>query len=149
SAQYGFVSADVRRVASEVRDGTVRVELAVVPDPESRIPLQHALPGSIEVLVENVSPARLLFRSAGRLLGGPAAEAPRCPGGAVAASCPPKSCRPGRWTAGPPRSRAFCAASAFLRATAASAKRARPRWTARPSTRWRRSRRPRAWTPIR
>ena len=53
--QYGAVSATVASVASEVRDGWVRVELAVRPDAAPPIPLQH------------VSPATLLLRTAGRL----------------------------------------------------------------------------------
>jgi membrane fusion protein (multidrug efflux system) len=54
-------------VAGEVQDGTVRVELAVGPDAARRIPLQHGLPGSVEVWVERLSPAALLLRQAGRL----------------------------------------------------------------------------------
>ncbi|HSU33022.1 MAG TPA: HlyD family efflux transporter periplasmic adaptor subunit [Bryobacteraceae bacterium] len=68
-AQYGTVPAVVSRVAGEVRDGTVRVELAVNPSHLSRVPLQHGAPGSVEVQVERVSPAALLLSSAGRLIG--------------------------------------------------------------------------------
>src|SRR5579875_3495487 len=68
-AQYGTISAEVSRVAAEIRDGKVRVELALSPATESRIPLQHGLPGSVEVAVERVSPAALLLRSAGALAG--------------------------------------------------------------------------------
>jgi len=67
-AQYGTVPATVERVAGEVRDGRVKVELAVngrVP----RIPMQHGLPGSVEVETETVSPAVLVLRSAGDLAG--------------------------------------------------------------------------------
>ncbi len=67
-AQYGSVSATVSGVASEVRDGRVRVEFEVKPDPGSPIHLEHGLPGSIEVLVERISPARLVLRFLGQLL---------------------------------------------------------------------------------
>jgi uncharacterized membrane protein (UPF0127 family)/multidrug resistance efflux pump len=66
--RYGAVSATVASVASEVRDGWVRVELAVRPDAAPPIPLQHGLPGTVEVEVDHVSPATLVLRTAGRLL---------------------------------------------------------------------------------
>ena len=69
--QYGAVSATVASVASEVRDGWVRVELAVRPDAAPPIPLQHALPGTVEVEVDHVSPATLVLRTAGLLFTGP------------------------------------------------------------------------------
>jgi uncharacterized membrane protein (UPF0127 family) len=69
--QYGAVPATVASVASEVRDGWVRVELAVRPDAAPPIPLQHGLPGTVEVEVEHVSPATLVLRTAGLLLTGP------------------------------------------------------------------------------
>ena len=69
-AQYGTVPASVTRVAEDIRDGKVRVELALdKTGRSSRIPLQHGLPGSVEVRVEQVSPAALLLRSAGQMLG--------------------------------------------------------------------------------
>jgi multidrug resistance efflux pump/uncharacterized membrane protein (UPF0127 family) len=67
-AQYGAVSATVASVASEVRDGWVRVELAVRPDAAPPIPLQHGLPGTVEVEVDHVSPATLVLRTAGLLV---------------------------------------------------------------------------------
>jgi multidrug resistance efflux pump len=70
-AQYGTVAATVARVASEIRDGSVRVELAVDDAQPSRIPLQHGLPGSVEVTVEQVTPAALILRTAGRLIASP------------------------------------------------------------------------------
>jgi multidrug resistance efflux pump len=69
-AQYGTVAAKVSRVADEVRDGKIRVELAVNLDPHSRIPFQHGMPGSVEIEVERVSPATLLMRAAGGLMAG-------------------------------------------------------------------------------
>ena len=68
-AQYGAVSTRVARVADEVRDGKVRVELSVASNFPSRIPPQHGLPGSVEVAVEEVSPAKLVLRSAGQIVG--------------------------------------------------------------------------------
>jgi multidrug resistance efflux pump len=66
--QNGAVSATVANVASEVRDGQVRVELAVRPDAAPPIPLQHGMPGTVEVEVDRVSPAMLVLRTAGLLL---------------------------------------------------------------------------------
>jgi multidrug resistance efflux pump len=71
--QYGSLAATVSRVASEVRNGRVRVELSVQPDGTSVIPLQHGLPGSVEVQVERVAPAILVLRAAGKLLARPVA----------------------------------------------------------------------------
>jgi multidrug resistance efflux pump len=67
-AQYGTVPTQVARVADEIRDGKVRVELSVGAFP-SRIPPQHGLPGSVEVEVERISPAKLVLRSAGEIVG--------------------------------------------------------------------------------
>jgi membrane fusion protein (multidrug efflux system) len=66
--QYGAISATVASVASEVRDGRVRVELAARPHSASPIPFQHGLPGTVEVEVDRVSPAVLVLRTAGKLL---------------------------------------------------------------------------------
>jgi membrane fusion protein (multidrug efflux system) len=62
--QYGSLSARVDSVATEPRQGMVRVELAVVTS-DPRIPLQHGLPGTVEVEVERVPPAVLVLRAAG------------------------------------------------------------------------------------
>ena len=69
--QYGSVSATVTNLANEVRDGRIRVELMVDPNSGSRIPLQHGLPGTVEVKVEEISPGALVLREAGRLLASP------------------------------------------------------------------------------
>ncbi len=66
--QFGTVSAVVRSVGTEARDGAVRVELSVRPDARSHIPMQHGLLGSVEVEVERVSPATLVLRAAGQAL---------------------------------------------------------------------------------
>jgi membrane fusion protein (multidrug efflux system) len=65
-AQYGSIEARVVRVAGEVRDGVVRVEFEPARQGASRLALQHGLPGSIEVGIEEVSPAQLVMRAAGR-----------------------------------------------------------------------------------
>jgi membrane fusion protein (multidrug efflux system) len=70
-AQYGSVTATITNVASEIRDGSIRVEMAIDPNSSSRIPLQHGLPGSVEVEIETLSPASLVLRTAGSLLAGP------------------------------------------------------------------------------
>jgi membrane fusion protein (multidrug efflux system) len=67
-AQYGTIGAKVTRVASEIRDGHVRVELALDSHSPSRVPLQHGLPGAVEVEVERVSPASLVLRTAGQMM---------------------------------------------------------------------------------
>jgi membrane fusion protein, adhesin transport system len=72
-AQYGTVAASVLRVANEIRDGAVRVELAVAPAGNPRLALEHGLPGSVEVAVEQVSPLTLLLRTAGALQAAPVA----------------------------------------------------------------------------
>jgi multidrug resistance efflux pump len=66
-AQYGTVDATVARVASEVRDGAVRVELAVTVGSNPRIAIEHGLTGTVEVAIEQVTPLTLLLRTAGAL----------------------------------------------------------------------------------
>ena len=65
--QYGGIAARVTRVSGELRDGLVRVEFAPEPASARQFTLQHGLPGSIEVALEEVSPLQLLLRSAGRM----------------------------------------------------------------------------------
>jgi membrane fusion protein (multidrug efflux system) len=72
--QYGSLSARVDTVAQEPRDGLVRVELEVLPSKDDRIPLQHGLPGVVEVDVERISPATLMLRAAGQLAARPVVE---------------------------------------------------------------------------
>lgn len=69
--QWGTAPALVSRVAAEIRDGSVRVELRMDPSRPCRIPLQHGMPGSVEVAVERVTPAALILRLAGRMLASP------------------------------------------------------------------------------
>ncbi|ESS73877.1 putative secretion protein [Methyloglobulus morosus KoM1] len=66
--QFGTIPAKVSRVGSEIRDNQVRVEFTPDPSTFSRITLQHGLPGSIEVSIEQVSPAVMVLRVAGQLL---------------------------------------------------------------------------------
>ncbi len=66
--QYGTLNAQVTRVASEVREGLVRVELQLQTDSLSPIPLQHGLPGTVEVEVERITPAALALRTVGEIL---------------------------------------------------------------------------------
>ncbi|MEM7584716.1 MAG: HlyD family efflux transporter periplasmic adaptor subunit [Acidobacteriota bacterium] len=66
--EYGSLTATVERVATEARDGKVRVDCAVRPSPESAIPLQHGMPGTLVVEIERVSPAQLVLRAAGRAI---------------------------------------------------------------------------------
>jgi multidrug resistance efflux pump len=67
-AEFGTVSARVERVAQEVRDGKVRVELALAEKSSFRGTLQHGMPGTLEVTVERVSPLGLILRTAGQWL---------------------------------------------------------------------------------
>ncbi len=74
-AQHGMVSARVARIGSEVRDGRVRVELDVLPGPATEaIPMQHGLPGRVEIEVERAAPMTLLLRAAGKALDDPRSE---------------------------------------------------------------------------
>lgn len=81
-AEFGTIEARVTRVASEIRDQLVRVEFTPEPAAGNRIPLQHGLPGSLEVAIEQASPAVLLLRAAGQWSSGlraPAATANAAP----------------------------------------------------------------------
>ncbi len=74
-AQYGSLAGTVTRVATEARDGMIRVELHLPAETRTTIPLQHGLPGTVEVEVERVSPATLVLREVGKHLGVPAQNA--------------------------------------------------------------------------
>jgi multidrug resistance efflux pump len=67
-AEFGTVSASVADVGREVRDGKVRVELALLPRSSFRGTLQHGMPGTLEVAVERLSPLNLTLRTAGQWL---------------------------------------------------------------------------------
>jgi multidrug resistance efflux pump len=70
--QFGSVPAVVSKVANEVRDGYVRVDLTPAEFP--RVPLQHGLPGKVEIEIEKISPANLLLRVTGQSLRIPTAK---------------------------------------------------------------------------
>ena len=61
--RYGTVAARVTRVASELRDGAIRVELEL--DGEPAIAVKHGMTGVVDVEVERASPAALLLRAIG------------------------------------------------------------------------------------
>jgi membrane fusion protein (multidrug efflux system) len=80
--QYGSLPAAVSEVGQEASDGRVRVELALDAPAGTRVPLEHGVPGSAEVAVEEVSPAALVLRAVGGWLTGQrTAAAPAVPGG--------------------------------------------------------------------
>jgi len=62
---YGTLEARVARVGSELRDGVIRVELALAPG-GATIPATHGMTGVIEIEVEHASPAELLVRAIGK-----------------------------------------------------------------------------------
>jgi len=67
-SQFGSLPATVATVASEQQDGRVRVELEVHPDSASLIPLQHGLPGIVEIEIKKVSPLALIMQYVERTL---------------------------------------------------------------------------------
>jgi membrane fusion protein (multidrug efflux system) len=66
--EFGVLSAQVTQVASEPRNGTVRVELQLGSESGLRVPVQHGLPGTVDVLVDSISPLQLVLRSIGTAL---------------------------------------------------------------------------------
>ena len=69
-AQFGSIAATVSEVATERRDGTIRVEFRPAPSGNPASIMQHGASGVIEVAVEQTAPAFLVFRAAGLLLSG-------------------------------------------------------------------------------
>jgi multidrug resistance efflux pump len=65
-AEFGSISATVVGMAQEIRDGKVRVELAINPGASFRGRLEHGMPGTIEVAVEHVTPLALVLRTTGQ-----------------------------------------------------------------------------------
>lgn len=63
--QFGTLGAVVSRVGTEIRDQRVQVELTLQGPAPAGITLQHGLPGTIEVALDDVSPLQLLWQSAG------------------------------------------------------------------------------------
>jgi multidrug resistance efflux pump len=66
--QYGSIPVRVAHVAEEAQQGQVRVELSIPNGSARNVPLQHGLPGSVEVEIERASPAELVWRAAGKKL---------------------------------------------------------------------------------
>jgi membrane fusion protein (multidrug efflux system) len=69
-AQYGSVPATVTRVAGEIRDKHIRVEFAPHAGWPAGVQVQHGLPGTMEVTLEQVAPAVMVLRAAGQVFGG-------------------------------------------------------------------------------
>lgn len=65
-AQFGSVDARVLRVAGEIRDRSVRVELSATRDATRGVTLRHGMTGMVEVSIENIPPAILLLRTIGQ-----------------------------------------------------------------------------------
>jgi adhesin transport system membrane fusion protein len=60
--QFGDAPATVVSVGKEIHDGLVRVELSPAKA-DTRLPLQHGLPGTVDIVIERCSPATLLLRT--------------------------------------------------------------------------------------
>lgn len=67
--RYGTLAARVARVGSELRDGTIRVELELT-EARASLPIQHGMTGTVDVEVERASPAALVLRAIGEGLDG-------------------------------------------------------------------------------
>ncbi len=65
--EYGALRATVTNVAKELHEGEIRIELTVDASTATRIPLQHGLPGRVDVTVDQASPAKMILRAAGQL----------------------------------------------------------------------------------
>jgi membrane fusion protein, adhesin transport system len=70
-AQFGTVELQVEHMASEIRGGYIRIELLPKSGQDARL-LQHGLPGSVEVAIEQTTPLVLALRAAGQKLAKPA-----------------------------------------------------------------------------
>lgn len=65
--QYGGLPIVVSDVASIPIKNSILVECNLLPS-QSSIPLKHGMPGSIEIILERITPATLFLRSAGQLI---------------------------------------------------------------------------------
>jgi hypothetical protein len=83
-SQFGSIDARVTRVATEIRDQMVRVELTPIAPFPSKIVLQHGLPGTVAVNLEEASPAQLILRAVGQM----SVAAPQQSGPPAAAKAP-------------------------------------------------------------
>jgi multidrug resistance efflux pump len=69
--EFGMLEAKVMHVANEPREGTIRVELLIGARRLPQVQMQHGLPGSVDVRIDQTTPWSLLLRSMGaKLLGG-------------------------------------------------------------------------------
>jgi adhesin transport system membrane fusion protein len=66
--QFGDIPAVVQSVGTEIHEGMVRVELSPVGTQATQLPLQHGLPGSVDIVIERCAPASLLLRTVGQWL---------------------------------------------------------------------------------
>lgn len=66
--QYGMVPARVTAISGEANGGLVQVRLSVIDADTSAVPIRHGITGSVEIQLQNVSPATLALRAAGGLL---------------------------------------------------------------------------------
>jgi multidrug resistance efflux pump len=64
--QYGSIQMSVSSVSNEARDGRIRVEFKLTESLSQTIPLEHGLPGAIEVEIDRISPAMLVLRTVGK-----------------------------------------------------------------------------------
>jgi membrane fusion protein (multidrug efflux system) len=62
--QFGEVQLQVSEVASESRNGRIRVDFAITHTPKA-IALRHGLPGQVLVETERITPYKLLLRTIG------------------------------------------------------------------------------------
>lgn len=69
--EFGTIPAEVHAIATEAKNGRVRVELALGSASNSAIPIQHGLTGLAIVEVEQVAPWTLVLRAAGHRISRP------------------------------------------------------------------------------
>ena len=67
--QYGVVTGEVARVGSEPSEDRLRVEVRLDAEQPEALVLEHGLGGSLEVVVERVTPLTLLLRAVGTMVG--------------------------------------------------------------------------------
>jgi hypothetical protein len=70
--QYGKIPVTVTSISAPATDQPVRVELAL--GAEGAIPLQAGMPGRVEIVIARTTPARLLLRTVGGMVGDGAEE---------------------------------------------------------------------------
>jgi hypothetical protein len=63
--QYGTLNARVTAVSGEAQDRLIEVRLQVLDAENSAIPVRHGITGTVEIELEEVSPATLVMRAAG------------------------------------------------------------------------------------